>query len=94
MSGPVQQGVQRAQQGMSHQEMAQQAERKRRFTEQKRESQLQQVCPGWLTACTWVGVKCWLLFGKEDLCDAISRPSPKHMHACLHQLGVTLRIVC
>ena len=55
MGGLVQQGGQRAQQGMSHQEMAQQAERKRRFTEQKKENQLQQVCPGRLAACTWVG---------------------------------------
>ena len=43
MGGPAQQGGAGSQQGMSHQEMAQQAERKRRFTEQKRENQLQQV---------------------------------------------------
>lgn len=50
LGGPVQQGGQRAQQGMSHQEMTQQAEGKRRFTEQKRDDQLHQVCPGPLTA--------------------------------------------
>ena len=85
MGGPVQQGGQRAQQGMSHQEMAQQAERKRRFTEQKRENQIQQVCPGWLTACTWVRSR--LLFGKE--CAMVSSPSSKQILMCLHLSGIT-----
>lgn len=43
MGAPGQIGAARSQQGMSHQEMAQQAERKRRFTEQKRETHWQQV---------------------------------------------------
>lgn len=61
MGGLAQQGGAGSQQGMSHQEMAQQAERKRRFTEQKRENQLQQVmlflrlagslCMGEMQAC-------------------------------------------
>ena len=44
MGGPGQGGVAGQQQGISQHEMAQQAERKRRFTEQKREKQWQQVC--------------------------------------------------
>lgn len=43
MGAPGQHGGVQPQQGMSQQEMAQQAEKKRRFTEQKREDQLHQV---------------------------------------------------
>lgn len=85
MGGLAQQGGQRAQQGLSHQEMAQQAERKRRFTEQKREEQLQQVLLCQLTAVSWV--KCRLLFGNESLCNGISRSMSKQIVA-----GVTAAV--
>lgn len=82
MGAPGQHGAVQPQQGMSHQEMAQQAEKKRRFTEQKREDQLHQVSEaGSLTPGAWVD--CMLCQYREiPICALIY-----NLQRCAHQTG-------